>query len=133
MHVANAVPCQQMAGLVARSPALVMKPLDPWGVQLVGSSSDQTALAAYRRLQERYARILGCREPRVFHHGLARGSMGGRGSTSGQTAVPVPRNCARSCVLPRELHGAAQLNLIVANPTFALRKGNQLPRRRGVR
>ena len=24
----------------------------------------------------------------------------GRGSTSGQTAVPVPRNCARSCVPP---------------------------------
>jgi len=76
MHVANAVPCQQMADLVARSPAPVMKPLDPWGVQLVGSSSDETALAAYRRLQEKYAPILGGREPRVFHHGLARGSMG---------------------------------------------------------
>jgi transglycosylase-like protein with SLT domain/sporulation related protein len=76
MHVANAVPCQQMAGLVARSPALVIKPLDPWGVQLVGSSSDETALAAYRRLQERYARILDGQEPRVFHHGLARGRMG---------------------------------------------------------
>jgi Transglycosylase SLT domain/SPOR domain len=76
MHFANAVPCQQMAALVARSPALVMKPLDPWGVQLVGSSSDEMALAAYRRLQEKYARILGGREPRVLHHGLARGSMG---------------------------------------------------------
>jgi len=53
-----------------------MKPLDPWGVQLVGSSSDTTALAVYRRLQERYASILGGREPRVLHHGLARGSMG---------------------------------------------------------
>jgi hypothetical protein len=53
-----------------------MKPLDPWGVQLVGSSSDTTALAAYRRLQDRYASILGGREPRVLHHGLARGSMG---------------------------------------------------------
>jgi Transglycosylase SLT domain len=76
MHFANAVPCQQMAGLVVRSPALVMKRLDPWGVQLVGSSSDEMALAAYRRLQEKYARILGGREPRVLHHGLARGSMG---------------------------------------------------------
>jgi hypothetical protein len=76
MHVANSVPCQQMAALVARSPAPVMKPLDPWGVQLVGSSSDETALAAYGRLQEKYAPLLGGREPRVFHHGLARGSMG---------------------------------------------------------
>jgi hypothetical protein len=75
-HFAHTVPCQQIAGLVARAPALVMKPLDPWSVQLVGSSSDATALAAYRRLRERYASILGDREPRVFHHGLARGSMG---------------------------------------------------------
>jgi Transglycosylase SLT domain/SPOR domain len=76
MHVAHPVPCPQIAGLVARSPAPVMKPLDPWGVQLVGSSSDATALAAYRQLQTKYARILGEREPRVLHHGLARGSMG---------------------------------------------------------
>ena len=76
MHVAHPVPCPQIAGLVARSPAPVMKPLDPWGVQLVGSSSDATALAAYRQLQAKYARILAEREPRVLHHGLARGSMG---------------------------------------------------------
>jgi Transglycosylase SLT domain/SPOR domain len=76
MHFAHAVPCQQIAGLVARTPALAMKPLDPWSVQLVGSSSDAMALAAYHRMQERYASILGGREPRVFHHGLARGSMG---------------------------------------------------------
>jgi hypothetical protein len=76
MPAAPAVPCQQIAGLVARTPAPVMKPLDPWGVQLVGSSSDATALAAYHQLHERYASILGGREPRVLHHGLARGSMG---------------------------------------------------------
>src|ERR1700730_3641647 len=75
-HVAPALPCPQIAGLAARSPAPVMKPLDPWGVQLVGSSSDATALAAYHQLQGRYASILGSREPRVLHHGLARGSMG---------------------------------------------------------
>jgi transglycosylase-like protein with SLT domain/sporulation related protein len=76
MLVAHPVPCPQIAGLVARSPAPVMKPLDPWGVQLVGSSSDATALAAYRQLQAKYARILAERQPRVLHHGLARGSMG---------------------------------------------------------
>jgi hypothetical protein len=70
------VPCQQIAGLAVRAPTPMMKPPDPWGVQLVGSASDATALAAYRRLQEKYASILGGREPRVFHHGLARGSMG---------------------------------------------------------
>jgi hypothetical protein len=76
MPAAPAVPCAQIAGLVARAPAPVMKPLDPWGVQLVGSSSDATALAAYHQLHARYASILGEREPRVLHHGLARGSMG---------------------------------------------------------
>jgi len=76
MHFAHPVPCPQIAILVARSPAPVMKPLDPWGVQLVGSSSDATALAAYHQLQGKYASILGGREPRVLHHGLARGSMG---------------------------------------------------------
>src|SRR6516164_374676 len=50
-HVAPALPCPQIAGLAARTPAPVMKPLDPWGVQLVGSSSDATALAAYHQLQ----------------------------------------------------------------------------------
>ena len=75
-HVAPALPCPQIAGLAARTPVPVMKPLDPWGVQLVGSSSDATALAAYHQLQLKYASILGAREPRVLHHGLARGSMG---------------------------------------------------------
>jgi hypothetical protein len=76
MHVANAVPCRQIAGLFARPPAPVAQPADPWGVQLVGSSSDATALAAYRKLQEKYESILAGREPHIVHHGLARGSMG---------------------------------------------------------
>jgi transglycosylase-like protein with SLT domain len=76
MHVANTVPCRQMAGLFARPPAPTAKPADSWAVELVGSSSDATALAAYRQLQERHVSILADREPRVVHHGLARGSMG---------------------------------------------------------
>ena len=75
-----------------------MKPLDPWGVQLVGSSSDETALAAYRRMQEKYESILAGREPRVFHHGLARGSMGWARVHVGAESRRVPRNCARTCV-----------------------------------
>jgi Transglycosylase SLT domain len=75
-HVASTVPCRQIAGLVGHPRAPIIKPADPWGVELVGSSSDATALAAYRRLQEKYASVLAGREPRVVHHGLARGSMG---------------------------------------------------------
>jgi hypothetical protein len=43
---------------------------------LVGRSSDATALAAYRQLQEKYASILADREPHVVHYGLGRGSTG---------------------------------------------------------
>ena len=94
-HVAHALPCQQIAALVARAPAPEMKPLDPWGVQLVGSSSDATALAAYDRLQGKYAAILGGREPRVLHHGLARGSMGwARVHVGAETRAGAEKLCA---------------------------------------
>jgi SPOR domain len=108
VHFAHAVPCQQIAGLVARAPALVMKPLDLWGVQLVGSSSDAMALAAYRQLQEKYAPILGGREPRVLHHGLARGSMGwARVHVGAESRASAEKLCAElraagaSCTVQR--------------------------------
>jgi Transglycosylase SLT domain len=73
----NTVPCRQTAGLVARAPVLAVKPPpDPWGVELVGGPSDATALLAYRRIQEKYAALLGDREPLIVHHGLGHGSMG---------------------------------------------------------
>jgi hypothetical protein len=98
MHFAHAVPCQQIAALVARAPALEMKPLDPWGVQLVGSSSDATARIVACRRNTRPSWAAGS------HASCTMGSHAaawvGRGSTSGQRPVPVPRNCAPSCVPP---------------------------------
>jgi hypothetical protein len=76
MLAANPVPCQQVVGLFDRAPTSVANPADPWGVELVGSSSDATALAAYRQLQEKYASLLAGREPRIVHRGIARGPMG---------------------------------------------------------
>jgi len=108
MHVANAVPCRQIAGLFARPPASVAKPADPWGVQLVGSSSDATALAAYRQLQQKYASILVSREPHIVHHGLARGSMGwARVHVGAESRTSAERLCANlraagaSCLVQR--------------------------------
>jgi hypothetical protein len=76
-RLANTVACTQTAGLVARAPVLAIKPPpDPWGVELVGGPTDATALLAYRRMQEKYASILGGREPLIVHHGVGRGSMG---------------------------------------------------------
>jgi hypothetical protein len=73
-----------------------MKPLDLWGVQLVGSSSDAAALAAYGRLRERYVSSLGGREPRVFHHGLACGTMGwARVHVEAETRASAEKLCAQ--------------------------------------
>jgi hypothetical protein len=107
-HVANALPCGQIAGLFAHPPASVAKPADPWGVQLVGSSSDATALSAYRQLQEKYASILSDRKPHIVHHGIARGSMGwARVHVGAESRTSAERLCAdlraagASCVVQR--------------------------------
>jgi hypothetical protein len=76
MHSEKPVPCREIAGFVTGTPALASKPTPVWGVALVGGPTDETALAAYRRLEQKYASILGGRQTYVVHHGLGRGSMG---------------------------------------------------------
>jgi hypothetical protein len=77
---ATGVPCRQIAGLFvrpgSRDAAPGARPADLWGVELTGSSSEATAVAAYRQLQQRYGAILAGREPRVVLHGRLRGTMG---------------------------------------------------------
>jgi hypothetical protein len=70
------VPCGAIAGLIVSTPPPVSKPTPVWGVELVGGPTDETALAAYRRLEQKYASILGGRQAFIVHHGLGRGSMG---------------------------------------------------------
>jgi hypothetical protein len=76
MHSEMPVPCREMAAFAARTPPPASKPTPVWGVELVGGPTDETALAAYGRLEQKYASILGGRQTYVVHHGLARGSMG---------------------------------------------------------
>jgi hypothetical protein len=76
MQSEKPVPCREIAVLVARTPPPASKPTPVWGVELVGGPTDATALAAYRRLEQNYASILGARQACVVHHGLARGTMG---------------------------------------------------------
>ncbi len=107
-HVANDVPCRQIAGLFVPPTVAEAKPADPWGVVLVGSSSDATALAAYRQLQEKYASMLVGREPHLVHHGLARGSMGwARVHVGAESRTSAEKLCANlraagaSCLVQR--------------------------------
>ena len=76
MQSEKTVPCREMAGLVARTPPAAINPTPIWGVELVGGTTDATALAAYSQLEQKYASILGGRQAYVVHHGLGRGSMG---------------------------------------------------------
>jgi SPOR domain len=66
------------------------------------------ALASYRRIQEKYAPILNGREPRVLHHGLARGSMGwARVHVGAESRASAEKLCAElraagaSCTVQR--------------------------------
>jgi hypothetical protein len=78
MQSEKPVPCREIAGFVASTAAPASKPPPPpvWGIELVGGSTDESALAAYRRLEQKQGSILGGRQAFVVHHGLGRGSMG---------------------------------------------------------
>jgi hypothetical protein len=76
MRSEKPIPCREIAGLVARAPPPASKPTPVWGVELVGGPTDATALASYRRLEQKYASILGGRQTYVVHHGLGQGTMG---------------------------------------------------------
>ena len=70
------LPCREMAGFIVRTSTPASKPLPIWGVDVVGGPTDETALAAYRRLEQKYASLLSGRQAYVVHYGLGRGSMG---------------------------------------------------------
>ena len=76
MHSEKPVPCSEIAAFVARTSLPASKPTPVWGVELVGGPTDETALVAYRRVEQKYASILVGRQAYVVHHGLGRGSMG---------------------------------------------------------
>ena len=105
------VPCPQIAGLVARAPVLAVKPPpDPWGVELVGGPTDATALAAYRRMQEKYASILGGREPLIVHRGRGRGSMGWAHARVGADSRPAAEKLCASLRAAGVVYCEAQRN-----------------------
>jgi signal transduction histidine kinase len=57
MQSEKPVPCREIAGLVARTPPPASKPTPIWGVELVGGPTDETALAAYRRLEPKTVHV----------------------------------------------------------------------------
>jgi Transglycosylase SLT domain/SPOR domain len=70
------IPCPGFAKLVvpSRPPALapVERPQQPWGVQLAGSASETSVLAAYQQLQKSHAIILAAHEPLIIRTPLGK-------------------------------------------------------------
>jgi hypothetical protein len=78
---ASSNPCSEVAGLISerqarlpahqpasmsKAPVLGQTVSAPWGLQLIGDSSEVRALSAYRALQKRFPTILGDRDPLVL-------------------------------------------------------------------
>lgn len=78
---AGSKPCSEIAGIIsegqARLPAHLPGSISsapvpgqtvvaPWGLQLIGDSSEAQALSAYRALQQRFPKVLGDRNPLVL-------------------------------------------------------------------
>jgi hypothetical protein len=74
------VPCAQMARSLATRQAPILRapdrhnesegdtalPQAAWGIQLIGSASQTTALASFQQLQRTYKSLLGARQPLVI-------------------------------------------------------------------
>ena len=98
----KAIPCSQVANALIRpSPrpprTATQTASAPWGVQVAGNWSEGRALAEYARLRDKYAAILGGREPTVV-----RSRMPGRGTAAwsrvrieAQTRDEAEKLCAR--------------------------------------
>jgi hypothetical protein len=100
MQSERPVPCREIDGFLASTTPRDSKPPPPplWGVELVGGSTDENALAAYRRLEQKYASILGGRQAFVVHHGLGRGSMSWAHVRVGADDRPNAEKLCANCV-----------------------------------
>ena len=98
MQSEKPVPCREIAVLVARTSPPASKPTPVWGVELVGGPTDATALAAYRRLEQNHASILGAARPTSCTMDWGAAPWVGPTCTSGLTTVPARRNYVRICV-----------------------------------
>jgi hypothetical protein len=97
MPIVNSVPCRQTAALSVNANSHTIppgaKPIGPWSVELVGSSSETGALAAYRQLQQKYSAILAGHEPRVVFHGVVRDMGWARVRVDAENRASAARLC----------------------------------------
>jgi hypothetical protein len=75
--IPQGAPCTQLANLILAKPKdaqRIATYVPPWGAQFAADVSESVAWATYRRVQKRFAALIGSREPMVL-----RGRIPGRG------------------------------------------------------
>jgi hypothetical protein len=75
--IPQGAPCMQLATLILAKPKdaqRIATYVPPWGAQFSADTSESVAWATYRRVQQRFAALIGSREPMVL-----RGRLPGRG------------------------------------------------------
>jgi hypothetical protein len=105
------IPCPELTKPPAppRPPALATadKPELPWGVQLVGSASEPTALAAYSQLRKTHVTMLGVHEPLVIRTPLGKNGswyrvrIGTKSRESAEKLCAGLRAAGASCLVQR--------------------------------
>jgi SLT domain-containing protein len=65
----------------------------PWGVQLIGGSSQISVLASYRQLQHKYGNVLGARQPLVIRSPVGRNASWYRVRIAAQTLAEAELLC----------------------------------------
>jgi transglycosylase-like protein with SLT domain len=97
MRSLKVLPCNLPAATVvhpSRDASARTETIKPWGVEVVGSSTPELALARYREWRSKYAAIVGNREPHVVVRGVL-GYMGAaRVRIGADTQVDATKLCA---------------------------------------
>ena len=65
----------------------------PWGVQLIGGSSQISVLASYHQLQHKYQTVLGSRQPLVIRSQVGRNASWYRVRVAAQTLAEAELLC----------------------------------------
>jgi hypothetical protein len=109
LNLPDGVPCPQMAKLFANDRLETPKTAvgrdkansaygsaaaqAPWGVQLIGGSSQISALASYHQLQHKYGNVLGSRQPLVIRSPVGRNASWYRVRVAAQTLAEAELLC----------------------------------------
>ena len=76
------------------TPAAKTEPVKPWGVEIVGGTTPQNALARYREWQPRFAGLVGSREPHVVIRGIIGQAGAARIRVGEDTCEAASKLCA---------------------------------------